>query len=73
MYMDSPGFQVVTKGNKITVTVPDYRMNRKTEFQFDALTCYMRVNTQKSDLPMLGVYEVYSIASGNLTLPYTVQ
>ena len=42
MYMDSPGFQVVTKGNKITVTVPDYRMNRKTEFQFDALTCYMR-------------------------------
>lgn len=70
MYMDSPGFQVITKGNIIRVIVPDYRMNNKTEFQFDAVTCYMQVNTSKKDKPLLGVYEVYNIASGNLSLPY---
>ena len=45
MYMDSPGFQVVTKGNKITVVVPDYRMNNKTDFKYDGVAAYMTVNT----------------------------
>ena len=80
MYMDSPGFNVVTKGNTIRVIVPDYRISNKTDFKFDAVACYMMVDTGGSaegmgggDKPMLGVYKVYSVASGNLSLPYTVK
>ena len=73
MYMDSPGFQVVTKGNRISVIVPTYRMNRKTSFQYDGVAAYMEVNTENPDFPMLGVYAVYSVASGDLSLPYGVR
>jgi hypothetical protein len=73
MYMDSPGFQVVTRGNTITTVVPSYRMNNQTDFAYDAVTCYMQVNGSKEGLPMLGVYAVYSIASGDLSLPYKVR
>ncbi|MCF6348570.1 MAG: hypothetical protein L3J20_09770 [Flavobacteriaceae bacterium] len=73
MYMDSPGFQVTTKGNTITVLVPDYRMNNQTDFNYDGVACYMQVNTEDENKPMLGVYKVYSVASGDLSLPYTVK
>ena len=79
MYMDSPGYQVVTKGNLIRVIVPDYRISNKTDFSFDGVAAYMQVNTGSggshgsSDMPMLGVYKVFSVASGNLSLPYRVQ
>ncbi len=73
MYMDSPGFQVVTKGNQIRVIVPQFRVSGKTEFKFDAVTAYMQVNTSREDLPLLGVYAVYSVASGDLSLPYSVK
>jgi len=32
----------------------------------------MEVNPSNPDLPLLGVYAVYSVASGDLSLPYTV-
>lgn len=73
MYMDSPGFPVITKGNSIKVIVPAYRMKHKTHFNFDAVTAYMQVNATNSKYPMLGVYSVYSVASGNLSLPFTVK
>lgn len=73
MYMDSPGFPVITKGNSIKVVVPAYRMNNQTQFNYDAVTAYMQVNASKSELPMLGVYAAYSVASGDLSLPYTVK
>ena len=73
MYMDSPGFQVVTKGNAIRVTVPDYRINHQVSFNFDAVACYMQVNTSDKSKPMLGVKTVYSVASGDLSLPYSVK
>lgn len=79
MYMDSPGFQVITSGNTIKVIVPDYRMNNKTNFSYDGVTAYMQVDTGgegnhgNGDKPMLGVYKVYSVASGNLSLPYKVK
>lgn len=72
MYMDSPGFPVITKGKVIRVVVPAYRMNNRTDFSFDAVTAYMQVNGSKKELPMLGVYSVYSVASGDLSLPYSV-
>lgn len=73
MYMDSPGFAVVTEQNMLRVLVPTQRINHITNFNFDAVTAYMEVNTSDVDRPLLGVYEVYSIASGDLSLPYTVQ
>ncbi len=73
MYMDSPGFQVITNKNTIKVIVPDYRMNNNIDFSYDGVACYMEVNTEKKDKPLLGVYEVYSVASGDLSLPYQVK
>ena len=73
MYMDSPGFNVVISKDKISVVVPAFRVNHKTSFNFDAVTAYMQVNTSDADYPMLGVYAVYSVASGDLSLPYTVK
>lgn len=73
MYMDSPGFPVTTKGNTIIVVIPDYRMNNQTVFTYDAVAAHMIVNASKKDMPMLGVYNVFSIASGDLSLPYTVK
>ena len=73
MYMDSPGFPVTTTGNTIRVVVPDYRMNHQTNFSYDGVAAFMKVNTSNDQLPMLGVYEVYSVASGDLSLPYKVK
>lgn len=80
MYMDSPGFQVVTEGNAISVVVPDYRVRFKTSFKFDAVGAHMQVVTGEGGehapggkMPMLGVYQVYSVLSKNLSLPYQVK
>jgi hypothetical protein len=47
-------------------------MNHQVEFKFDAVTAYMEVNASQPNYPMLGVYAVYSVASGDLSLPYSV-
>lgn len=73
MYMDSPGYPVTKDQNTIKVVVPNYRMNHQTGFNYDAVAAFMQVNTSKENMPMLGVYDVYSIASGDLSLPYTVK
>lgn len=73
MYMDSPGFQVITNKTSIKVVIPDYRINNQTDFKFDAVSAYMQVNTEIKDKPMLGVYKVYNVLSTDLSLPYTVQ
>jgi hypothetical protein len=81
MYMDSPGYSVLTKANTLKVIVPAQRVSNNKTFKFDALTAYMEVSApsgghdhgDSARLPMLGVYEVYSVLSGKLSLPYTVQ
>jgi hypothetical protein len=73
MYMDSPGYPVRTVKNTIRVVVPDYRINNQTSFNYDGVAALMIVNTSKDDKPMLGVYEVFSVASGDLSLPYSVK
>lgn len=73
MYMDSPGYPVTTKNNAIKVVVPNYRMNNQTDFSYDGVTAFMSVNTSNENLPMLGVYEIFSVASGDLSLPYKVK
>ncbi|MEM6523151.1 MAG: hypothetical protein AAGF85_03840 [Bacteroidota bacterium] len=73
MYMDSPGFPVVASKSTIRVVIPAYRMNNSVDFKYDAVTAYMQVNTSLEDKPLLGVYAVYSVLSGDLSLPYTVK
>ena len=73
MYMDSPGYQVLTSGNRITVVIPSAFVNHHTSFNFDAVAARMQVNTSNADLPMLGVYEIYEILSEDLSLPYTIE
>ncbi|MBW8682817.1 hypothetical protein [Chitinophaga rhizophila] len=80
MYMDSPGFQVVTEGKAIRVVVPDYRVRFNTSFKYDAVGAFMQVvtgeggeHTKGGAMPMLGVYKVYSVLSKNLSLPYQVK
>ncbi len=73
MYMDSPGYPVIASKASIRVVVPDYRINNKTTFNYDGVTAFMKVNTSEENKPMLGVYEVYSVASGDLSLPFTVK
>ena len=72
MYMDSPGHAVVLRGKTLRVLVPAFRVNNRTDFNFDAVTAYMELNTSDESRPMLGVYEVYNILSGDLSLPYSV-
>jgi hypothetical protein len=73
MYLDSPGFGVVTHGQALRIIVPAYRVRANIDFRFDAVTAYMEVNTSDEGRPLLGVYEVYDIASGDLSLPYAVE
>jgi len=73
MYLDSPGFSIVTDGNALRIVVPAYRLSNETDFRFDAVTAYMEVNTSDDRRPMLGVYKVYDVASGDLSLPFDTQ
>ncbi|HYO80277.1 MAG TPA: hypothetical protein VES20_02665 [Bryobacteraceae bacterium] len=79
MFMDSPGYSLVTRGDTLRVLLPAQRVRNKTEFRFDAVTAYMEVasgkgggHSHKDSKPMLGVYGVYSVLSGDLSLPYQV-
>lgn len=71
MLMDSPGHSVVLRGDQIKVLVPAGRVHGKTRFNFDAVTAYMEVGPGE-DRPLLGVYHVYEVLSGDLSLPYEV-
>jgi len=72
MYLDSPGFSFVTQGATMKVLVPAARVSGSKDFNFDAVSAYMEVNTEDPGRPLLGVYEVYSVLSGDLSLPFTV-
>ncbi len=72
MYMDSPGYSVVLKDNTLKVLIPAQRIHYKTDFSFDAVAAYMEVS-MATDKPLLGVYQVFKVLSGDLSLPYTVK
>ncbi|MCW9705735.1 hypothetical protein [Fodinibius salsisoli] len=72
MYLDSPGFPVVFDHNLLRVTVPAQRLSNEQAFNYDGVAAYMEVSTEKGQ-PMLGVYKVFKVLSGDLSLPYSVQ
>ena len=73
IYLDSPGFSVVLRGATLKIVVPLDRLGGRTDFKFDAVTAYLEVNQSDPNRPTLGVYQVYSVLSGDLSLPYGVQ
>lgn len=74
MYMDSPGYSVAGSGsNCLRVFVPAQRVNNKKNFNYDAVSAYMQINTSDKEKPLLGVYQVYSVLSKDLSMPYTVE
>lgn len=72
LYLDSPGFTVQTDGATMRVFVPAPRIAAEPDFSFDAASAYLQVNASEPDRPMLGVYDVYGVLSGDLSLPYEV-
>ncbi len=71
IYLDSPGHTVVASGGRLRIVVPAWRIRGLEGFRYDAVVAYMQVNTSDEDRPMLGVYQAYSVLSGDLSLPKT--
>lgn len=71
IYLDSPGFSVVLQGNRLRIPVPAWRVRGLSSFNYDAVSAYMQLNTSDESRPTLGVYKVYSVLSGDLSLPGT--
>ncbi len=69
IYLDSPGFSVVMRGDRLRIPVPAWRIRDLGDFRFDAVTAYLQVNTSDSERPTLGVYKIYEVLSGDLSLP----
>ncbi|MCB1058399.1 MAG: hypothetical protein KDD11_23095, partial [Acidobacteria bacterium] len=72
MLLDSPGYSVVLRESSLKVLVPSARIYGRTEFRYDAVVAYMEVGPGP-DRPMLGVYQVYDVLSGDLSLPFEVR
>ncbi|WP_229208008.1 hypothetical protein [Dyadobacter beijingensis] len=77
-FFDSPGFNVISQGPSMRVVVPSFRVHHQRDFKFDAVACYMQMSHsdghhKAGSEPMLGVYNVFGVLSGNLSLPYTVK
>lgn len=73
LYLDSPGFPVQLREGTLRAVVPAPRVGGETDFNFDAATAYLQVNASDEGRPMLGVYDVYGVLSGDLSLPYDVE
>jgi hypothetical protein len=73
MYMDSPGLSVVLRDQTLRILVPAWRIRHQLDFSFDGVTAYLEVNMSDANRPMLGVYAVYSVSSGDLSLPYRIE
>jgi hypothetical protein len=72
LFLDSPGYPVVLDGAELRVVVPIAATGGETGFTFDAVTAELVVNTADAARPLLGVETVYSVLSGDLSLPATV-
>ena len=68
IYIDSPGFSPVLKSEKITINVSFDDPAVADGMSYDGVTSALRVN-QNIHAPLLCVVDVFDIASGDLSLP----
>ncbi len=67
MYLDSPGYNIVEKGDKLHVVVSANAINRNREFTTSVLTAYMEVDTTGSS-PLLKIERIYDQFSTELNV-----
>ena len=70
IYLDSHGFSAVLRGDTLRIPVPAWRIRDLVSFRYDAVTAYLEVNLEDAERPTLGVYRVYEVLSGDLSLPH---
>ena len=58
MYLDSPGFTILEKGNKLHVVVPVNAVKRRSDFTANVLTAYLEVGIS-NDSPLLKLERIY--------------
>lgn len=68
LYLDSPGYRTTMGGHRVRVRVPWADLGFPKDFRFDGVTAALRVNADLHD-PLLGVENVFDVASGDLSLP----
>ena len=72
IYIDSPGYDLTLSDTTLRVDVPSNTIANKGHFKFDAVTAVLQVN-KSIHSPLLCVTNVQDIASGDLSLPGTVE
>jgi hypothetical protein len=70
MALDSPGYHAFVRDGRLHVVVPGWHLPGVDSFAFDALAARMQVDAGGA-APVLRVQEVYSVLSGDLSLPKT--
>lgn len=72
LFIDSPGFTPVFDGPEIAVTVAFADPDSATGVSFDGVTAALMVNAN-IHAPLLCLTDVFDIASGDLSLPGTIE
>ncbi|WP_199609049.1 hypothetical protein [Flocculibacter collagenilyticus] len=70
MYLDSPGFTILEKTEKLHVIVPANAINRRNSFTANALTAYLEVDAN-GEAPLLKVERIYDSFSSILEVTGT--
>lgn len=71
IFIDSPDFKPTLAAGQIEVTLPIAAVAGLSEAKFDGVTAALRVNADLN-APLLCVTDVFDVASGDLSLPGTV-
>lgn len=71
MYLDAPGYHAFADEGSLSVVVPAWHLRGVDTFSYDALTARMVVDAGGT-APVVRVEQVYSVLSGDLSLPLTV-
>lgn len=68
MYLDSPGFTILEKENKLHVIVPANAVKRRADFTATAMSAYLEVEALEGSTPLLKVERIYSSLSSPLSI-----
>lgn len=72
IFIDSPGYTPLFDGPEITLTVPFTQAEALVGTAYDGVTSALRVN-ESIHAPLLCVSDVFDVASGDLSLPGTLE
>lgn len=70
--IDSPDIATNVTAETVEIRVPISELGSNTDFSYDGVTAGLRVSTSPHD-PLLCVENVFDVASGDLSLPGTVE